>query len=151
MPNKITAILENLKTLNLSREERAVMSALYIPWQLGKEYRVTQRQIAHTERWMGIHTKHEGHLPIRTTETTLRKVRQVIRDLRVKYNAPILSDRDGYYIPQTESQALEYLGRIEKEAKSQAKAWQETYRAMQKSLGFQSKFFEEQSATVSLL
>lgn len=132
-----------MQKMNMIPEEVSVMSQLYTAWKNagGKTKKITQNQIAKADGWMGAHTKHERS---RSNETTLRKVRQVIRDLRINYGAPILSDRDGYWIPQTEKEVKEYLDRIEIEAKAQAKAWFETYKAMDKVLGVRSEYFESQ-------
>ena len=43
-------------------------------------YRITQQEIADSERWLGSHPIYE----IDRSESTLRKIRQVIRDLRIK-------------------------------------------------------------------
>lgn len=142
---KLTTILEDLKHKALSKEERAVMSVIYQAWLKGGK-KVTQRDIAKSERWLGCNKKHELDIVKDPKETTLRKVRQIVRDLRVTHRAPILSDRKGYWIPLTFSEVNQYLVRIEGEAKAQAAAWFETYRAMQKTFEVESKFFEQQAS-----
>lgn len=130
--------IARLKTQRLSEEERRVMRVLHGAYRDGKG-KVTQREIAQSEHWLGSHPKFED---FQTSETTLRKVRQVIRDLRLKHNAPILSDRDGYWMPTTEGEVTEYLARIEQEAKAQTKAWFETYKAMKSTFSVNSSFFD---------
>ena len=44
-------------------------------------YRITQQDIAKSWRWLGSHPKYETE----RQETTLRKIRQIIRDLRIKH------------------------------------------------------------------
>lgn len=142
MRDRINDMLEALKKRNLTPEERAVMRILYNAWQSGSKAHITQRDIAKSEAWLGCHERHEADKVQDPTETTLRKVRQIVRDLRLKHNAPVLSDRDGYWIPSESRDVQEYLQRIEQEAKSQARAWFETYRAMRDTFGVQSAFFE---------
>lgn len=139
--------IEELKTRPLSEDERKVMRVLYAAYKEGKGA-VTQRQIAQSEQWLGSHPKFED---FQTSETTLRKVRQVIRDLRIKWNAPILSDREGYWMPKSEAEVTEYLARIEQEARAQASAWFETYKAMKSTFGTTSSFFEAmEGATIKV-
>ena len=143
MKDRINQMLEALKKRNLSPEERAIMRILYGAWQQsGSRVHITQRDLAKSEAWLGCHETHEGDKVQNPSETTLRKVRQIIRDLRLKHNAPILSDRDGYWIPSDSREVQEYLQRIEQEARSQAAAWFETYKAMKGTFGVQSAFFE---------
>lgn len=109
--------------------------------------RITQLQICRSGAWVGSHPKHEAHLPIDHEQSTLRKVRQIIRDLRLKQNLPIISDKDGYWIPTTQGEAEEYILRIERTARAQAKAWNETYSAMNKMFNVRSNYFEQQKLT----
>lgn len=141
MRDRINDMLEALKKRNLTPEERAVMKVLYPVWQAQSKVHTTQREIAKSAEWLGC-SKHEVDKVQNPSETTLRKVRQIVRDLRLKHNAPILSDRDGYWIPSDSRDVQEYLQRIEQEAKSQARAWFETYKAMKDTFGVQSAFFE---------
>lgn len=142
MRDRINDMIEALKKRNLSPEERAIMRVLYAAWTSGSTAHITQRELAKSEAWLGCHEKHEFDKVQNPTETTLRKVRQIVRDLRLKHNAPILSDRDGYWIPSDSREVQEYLQRIEQEAKSQAAAWFETYKAMKGTFGVSSAFFE---------
>lgn len=139
---QITKKLEALRLRNLSKEERVVMRLFHRRWLLkdGPVIRMTQSEIAVTEDWMGAHSKYEGT----SRETTLRKVRQVVRDLRVNHHAPILSDRGGYWIPVNQSDVSEYLLRIESEARAQAASWFETYKAVRETFGLRSEYLEKQ-------
>lgn len=145
MREKIEKIIENLRRQvgHWSPEERAVMRLLYQRWQHddGTIRKITQSEISESEEWLGSHPKHEGYM---SNQTTLRKVRQIIRDLRVNRGAPIISDREGYWIPTRKDQIDEYIERIEITAKAQAAAWFETYRAMDRVLGVKSEYFESQ-------
>jgi hypothetical protein len=102
--------------------------------------RITQQEIANSERWLGSHPIHE----VDRRESTLRKIRQVIRDLRIKKGYMILSDAKGYWIMKDRQEAIEYCERIERMARSQARAWFETYNAMRKNFNLSSDYFEKQ-------
>lgn len=102
--------------------------------------RITQQEIANSERWLGSHPIHE----VGRRESTLRKIRQVIRDLRIKKGYMILSDAKGYWIMKDRQEAIEYCERIERMARSQARAWFETYNAMRKNFNLSSDYFEKQ-------
>lgn len=105
--------------------------------------RITQRQIALHENLLGCHPIYESNINLpNPNESTLRKVRQIIRDLRLIHNAPILSDVKGYFVPQDESEINEYLTRVEKLAKAQARAWHETYQHMKNTFAVESSYFE---------
>ena len=103
-------------------------------------YRITQQEIADSEKWLGSHPIHEYD----RTESTLRKIRQIIRDLRIKQGYMILSDSNGYWLMKNKQEAVEYCERIERMAKSQAKAWFETYNAMRKNFNLTSDYFDQQ-------
>lgn len=103
----------------------------------------TQAQIA-AKVVVGWHPKHEAHLPI-TDESTLRKIRQIIRDLRLNHGVKILSDIDGYWITESQEEAKEYLERIERTAKAQAKSHMVTYHMMSNLFGLKSEYFDKQS------
>lgn len=120
--------------LNLSADESAVLTVI----RSGKH---TQAQIA-AKVAVGWHPKHEAHLPI-TDDSTLRKVRQIIRDLRLNHKVKILSDIDGYWITDDIKEAKEYLKRIEKTAKAQAKAHMVTYHMMRNLFGISSDYFDK--------
>lgn len=141
--DKIERQLEELRRKNLSKEERAVMTVLWQKWKAGSE-KVTQVDIARHEVWMGCHEKYEAGRVARPDETTLRKVRQIIRDLRVNHFAPILSSRDGYWIPKTETEVKQYLERLEAEAKAQIQSWLETHKSMEVTFGMSCEYLQAQ-------
>lgn len=127
----------------MTMPERAVMSQLMTG--LAEARHITQEEIARSERWIGCHPKHEENIRGgKKMETTLRMVRQIIRDLRIKYCIPILSNESGYYLPTSEEEATTFLNNLAETAKSQAKAWFETYNAMRNALNITSPFFEMQ-------
>lgn len=103
-----------------------------------REGKVTQQQIA-DKLSVGWHDKYEQP----TRESTLRKVRQLIRDLRIEHGEKIISDKNGYWIPQTNEEINEYLGRLEKIAKAQAKSHMITYAAMKNLFNVKSDYFEQ--------
>lgn len=106
--------------------------------------RITQLEIARSARWLGSHPVHEEHLNIDHQQSTLRKIRQIIRDLRIKHHLFILSDVNGYWIMKDRSEAIEYIKRIEKTAQAQARAWYVTYQSMRRNFGINSEYFETQ-------
>ena len=103
--------------------------------------RITQLDIARKAPSLGSHERHEGYLSM---ESTLRKVRQIIRDLRIKNGLFILSDRKGYWIMKSPEEKIEYLTRLEKQAKASAKAYFVTYECMKRNGGMKSEYFEKQ-------
>lgn len=121
--------------MNLTQDEQSVLNLIY-----NSKHRITQQEIADSERWLGSHPEFE----IEKRESTLRKIRQIIRDLRIKKGYMILSDAKGYWIMKDRQEAIEYCERIERMAKAQAKAWFETYNAMRKNFGLNSIYFEQQ-------
>lgn len=102
------------------------------------EGKVTQQQIA-DKVFVGWHEKYEQ--PQR--ESTLRKVRQIIRDLRIQHGEKIVSDVRGYWIPKDETEINEYLERLEKVARAQAKSHMVTYHAMKENFNVKSDYFEQ--------
>jgi len=121
--------------MQLTNDEQCVLNLIS-----SVNHRITQQEIADSERWLGSHPIHE----VDRNESTLRKIRQIIRDLRIKGGYMILSDAKGYWIMKDKQDAIEYCERIERMAKSQAKAWFETYNAMRKNFNLSSDYFEQQ-------
>lgn len=121
--------------MQLTNDEQSVLNLI-----ANSDYRITQQEIADSERWLGSHPVHE----IEKRESTLRKIRQIIRDLRIKKGYMILSDAKGYWLMKDRQEAIEYCERIERVAKAQAKAWFQTYNAMRKNFGLNSEYFEQQ-------
>lgn len=111
--------------------------------------RISQRGIAVSAPWLGCHPEHEADVVRNEFESTLRKVRQIIRDLRIIHKIPVLSDSDGYFLPSTQEEADEYVKRVEAEARARAASSLETYRAMRDMLTVGNKFFEAIETTTT--
>jgi len=124
----------------LTKEENAVYSLI-----ANSETKITQLQIARSATWLGCHPEHEAYE--HPKESTLRQVRQIIRDLRIKHGIPILSayGKDGgYWVMKYPDEANKYIATLEKMAKAQSKAWFETYSQMKKNFGVRSDYFDKQ-------
>lgn len=135
---KITELAGRADTL--SSEQRAVMNCLLQTHkQTQGEKFITQTDIAKSERWLGCHPEHEIDIVKNEFETTNRMVREIIRQLRVKFYVPIISTSKGYKIAFKEEEARAYLETIEAKIKAQSKSLFETYRAMQVALNIESK------------
>jgi len=124
---------------NLSRPEAAVLSLLESYWTPGG--RLSQLDIANSEKWLGCH-RHENGRVRNAAESTLRKVRQIIQDLRRNHGIPVLSDRDGYFLPSTSAEGEEYIVGLERQSRAAAASYMVTYHAMRKTLGVTNRFFE---------
>jgi hypothetical protein len=127
--SRIPTVLERVKArVNAARdtatqEQREVLDVLTTT--LGK---VTQRDLAKRCPMLGRHWREQATAA--DDETTLRKVRQVVRDLRVELRVPILSDPKGYWLPRTDDEVVEYVDRVEKQARATARAWFETLKSL---------------------
>ena len=128
---------------SLAEEEKAVLRCIVDAWREGR--RVTQRDIARTERWLGCHPAHESDVVADRWETTTRRVRGIVRDLRVRHDLPVIDYRDGYTLPSTMEEAEEFLRRKEREARARAASSIETYHALNRSLGVRSEAFDQLS------
>jgi len=127
----------------MTQDQIAVMEAIVASSRMRKK--ITQQQIADSEPWLGYHKKYEDELvpDSKKRESTLRQVRQIIRDLRINYHVPIISDRNGYWIPTTSDEADQFIERLEAETKARIAASVETYKALRTSLNVrQSGLFE---------
>lgn len=120
----------------LNEEEKKVYDLI-----LRSNDRITQLDIAR-KVFVGCHERFEGY--DNPKQSTLRKVRQIIRDLRMKHGLFVLSDTDGYWIMKSRDEAAKYIERMERIAKSSAKGYFETYQAMQKNFGVTSTYFNKQ-------
>ena len=96
--------------------------------------KITQRDIAKSERWLGCHPRHEADIVKNEFETTTRQVRQIINDLRIKYGVPVISDSSGYWLCRSEAEAESYLKRLELEVKATVKSYFTTYKSMRNNL-----------------
>lgn len=140
MKKQIISKLKETQARITDPAERAVMHHFVKCYQQGTW--ITQLDIAKSERWIGCHPKHEVNIYNGKTDTTTRMIRQVIRDLRIKYNMPILSSVKGYKLVETRQEASEYLERIEREVKARNKSSFETYTAMKNALGVSNSFLD---------
>lgn len=126
--SRIPTVLDRVKErVNVARdaatqEQREVLDVLTTT-----PGRVTQRELAKRCPALGRHWREQ---PGGEDDTTLRKVRQVVRDLRVELRVPILSDPRGYWLPRTDDEVVEYVDRVEKQARATARAWFETLRSL---------------------
>ena len=90
---------------------------------------------------IGAHRKHISYNNKR--DNALRKIRQLIRDLRVNFNIPILSSNKGYYLPSSHSDAVEFLERFEKVVNAQRRSWNTTLYMLEDSLEVNSSIFKK--------
>lgn len=120
----------------LSKEEQQVYDVI----RNCEKNRITQREIAMAV-FVGSHEKYENY-PVK--ESTLRKVRFLIRELRMKHNLFILSDEEGYWLMKERSEAVDYIERMERIAKATTRGYFDTFRAMQKAFGVTSTYFSKQ-------
>ena len=133
-----TKLRDSWQGTTLSKEERQVLLIIWNHWEKGDH--VTQAEIARTVS-IGAHEKHEPDN--RKRDSTLRQVRQQIRNLRILHGIPILSDRTGYWLPKTLAETQIYVEAMEKMAKAQAAAWFQTYVAVKDTLNITSSFFDK--------
>jgi hypothetical protein len=121
--------------IELSKDEQAVYDLI-----VAAKTKITQLQIAR-QTCLGSHEVHEGY---DVKDSTLRKVRQIIRDLRIEKGLFILSDTKGYWVMKSRDEVTDYLKKMETKAKASAKGYFETFRAMAKNFGVTSEYFVEQ-------
>ena len=121
---------------NLTHEEKLVYDVI-----VSANPKVTQLFIAR-KVYVGCHDRFEGYDTPK--QSTLRKVRQIIRDLRMNHSLFILSDEEGYWVMKDKSEAKTYIERMERIAKATTKGYFDTFRAMQKAFGVTSEYFRKQ-------
>ena len=136
----VQTMINAARQSGMKDSENAVLSLLESLWP--QKTQITQLEIAVSEKWLGCH-KYEIGVVQCTLESTVRQIRQIIRNLRIHHKVPILSDSYGYFLPSTIDEAHEYIERTEREARSRAASSIETYRVMKQSLGISSNFFEK--------
>ena len=136
----VQAMIVAARQGGLKDSENAILCLLESLWP--KQTQITQLEIARSEKWLGCHEREIGVVQC-TLESTVRQIRQIVRNLRINHMVPILSDSYGYFLPSTIDEAHEYIERTEREARSRAASSIETYRVMKKSLGISSNFFEK--------
>ena len=122
--------------MNFTKEEQDVYDAI-----VNCEKRITQLDLAR-KVFVGCHKKFEGY--DQPKQSTLRQIRQIVRDLRLNHKLQILSDSDGYFIKRTQEEAILYMDILERKAKAASKSHMVTYREMSKILGVTSDYFERQ-------
>jgi hypothetical protein len=124
------------KSHMMSQEQKDVANLIVQYSYSGRK--IKQKELAMQAK-VGKH--HKDPDAIDSHESTLRKVRQIVRELRVIYALPIVSNRTGYWIPFTEDEARSFLEKIEREARAHFISSKETYSAMAAVLGVKSEFF----------
>ena len=89
---------------------------------------------------VGSHFHEEGTRKAKW-DSTLRQVRQIIRDLRIDFGQPIISGPKGYWIATNSEDIEDYCEYLEKKAKSASAAYFETLKAMKQHLPRRNTFF----------
>jgi len=128
--------MSELPFINLSKEEQLVYDEI-----VACNGRITQLQLARRV-FVGCHEKFEGY--DNPKQSTLRKIRQIVRDLRMNHGLFVLSDEEGYWMMKDKAEAKIYIERMERIAKATTKGYFDTYKAMQRNFGIRSDFFEAQ-------
>jgi hypothetical protein len=127
--NTVKTSIKKLFFMIKTSEELTVASMILNAWIAGAK--VTQRRIAEDADWIGVHPSYEGTAKdAGFIETSSRRVRQIVRDLRLKYGLPILSDSDGYYFPFSAQDQEKYIKRVEMEVAARNRASLETIEKM---------------------
>ena len=115
-------------TSKLSTEEEQVYNLIV------ENPRIKMKQIAQLLS-VGYHEKYE-----QPQDSTMRKVRKIVRDLRIKHHLPIISDIDGYFIPKTQEEVEAYMVQLSARLKSSLI----TYHTLKNLFGVQDEEVEEQ-------
>jgi hypothetical protein len=145
MPDQLPVkdrVKERIQTATemLEPNEVVMLSILEANW--GEGLRIGQREIAENDAWQLAHPAYSKDLQTKFYETMCRVVREEIRSLRVRYKIPVLSDGDGYFLPNSDEEVASYVKRMESTVKSHAESSLTTYNAIKDALGVQSKFFD---------
>lgn len=109
----------------MSLDEVVVVEILILNWSEGMV--ISQKEIAAGERWLSRHKRHRIAALENSFETSTRRIRNAIRNLRVRYGIPVISAGDGYWLPQSEQEARDYGEVLLKAAAARAKASMATY------------------------
>lgn len=132
------------KSKELNKEETTIVSLIHVSWANGEK--ITQRDLAQNAKWIGVHPQWET----KTSEsgfidTSSRRVRSIIRDLRVKHHMQILSDDKGYFFPFDRQDHIRVFRRMECEVLARNKSSLETYHELQRAFdeNMQSEFFND--------
>ncbi len=131
VPEKVQARV-NAALLVCTEEQTRVLEVI-VAASASSAGKLTQRQIADACPGLGAHHREleAGAASDSSTETTLRRVRQIVHDLRVVRRVPILSDPSGYWLPRTEDEVAEYVNRVGKQARATAEAWLTTVQSLE--------------------
>jgi hypothetical protein len=104
----------------LSPSEEAVLSVLTKNWSLGA---VSQKDIVHSDEWKKAHPLYVNA----DTNTSTRKLRKVINNLRIKHKLPILHNQFGHFLPDEKDHVEEFIRKLEADTKAQVCSKLETY------------------------
>lgn len=85
---------------------------------------ITQDYIYTCDNTLGEHKRHCSKTNKR--DNALRHIRHLIRELRVKFNLPILSSKQGYYLPNNTKEANEFIQRFNTSINNQIKSMNST-------------------------
>ena len=100
---------------------------------------VSHAQIAFNCR-VGSHF-HEKGTRKENAVSTLRQIRQIIRDLRIDFGQPIISGTKGYWIAEDSAEVEDYCLMLERKAKATVAANFKTLKAMKQHLPRRNTFF----------
>ena len=125
----MTDIINLMISRSLSKQEEVVLALLTERWG---DREISQKEIALSSKWKDSHPLLQDETNI---NTTTRKLRKVIRNLRIEHKLPILHNERGHFLPETEEDIDLFMERLELEAKSRAASTIETYKAMKDTFG----------------
>lgn len=138
MKEEIQEIVRN-NWSKMPAPEQSVLWCICEAYELNKS--ISQGKIASHERFLGAHPKHEKHL--KSPESTKRQIRQLVRNLRVNHNVPILSSNKGYKLPISREELNDFVKDLERTARAQAASWYETYKSVRKHCDTTSSFLDQ--------
>ena len=118
----------------LTKEQNSVLMLLE-ERTLVQGGRITQLEIAASAPWLGCHPKYEADIVKNEYETSIRRVRHIVRELRMIHHIPVLSDRKGFFLAATPAESASFLRKMESSARAVARTTLATYRRMSTILG----------------
>lgn len=94
----------------------------------------TQIDIVRSVEWLGCYERFEATKVADKEQSTTRKVRSVVKDLRMKHNVPILSDHNGYWLwdGDNREEVKEFMEGFEAAARAEAVSRMVTYHHLSK-------------------
>lgn len=114
----------------LNDEEKQIYTIIF------QANRIKQEEVA-KRTIVGYHPKYEKA----KLESTERKVRQIVHDLRIKHGIPLISDSKGYFIAHKVDDSVEaYMAKLSATLVSHLV----TYNILKKHFGMTNKQVEEQ-------